>query len=765
MHLANKILTNTILSADKHYIPKGKIPKNSQLLPDNIRSQIKIRDDLRKQNPKDPNIKTLNEEIAQLVCTHKSNIWKQKLEENWDHKQNTHVLWKTINNLANKKTVAQPNRTITFNNTTYTTPKQIAKAFNKQFVNVTKHTTKPNNRMIDKKTKSLKQDYIQITIEQVKEAIRTSKNNNSTGPDNINIKHLKHLGPVAIAYLTQLYNIALNSNNIPHTWKLAKIVPIPKPHKDAGMGTSFRPISLLSPIAKTLEKVILPHITQNIPNKEHQHGFKQKHSTTTALHNINNTIIKGFNEKRPPARTVMVALDMSKAFDTVNIHTLIHKTHQTNIPPTILKFTANYIKGRKAYTTYQDSQSKQQQLKTGVPQGGVLSPTLFNIYMSDIPKPPSGIDLETYADDITTLSTHQDIHTAQTKLQPYLQDIHNWTEDNNLKLNPDKSTSTLFTPDPAEYSTQLNLQINNTLIPTVKNPKILGLTFDPKLNYGEHIKTTQDKANKTTNILKALTSTKWGKQKETITTTYKTICRPILEYASTIWSPIVSNTNINKLQTTQNTALRIATGCTADTNAQHIHEETLILPIQEHLKLHASLLHQKSQHPVHPLHKLTQQQPPDRNMKESIFRQGNTHITHIQTDPATVSEDTIKQNITTLHTSSVQKYLSSRQNNKIINQIAPGINKTEETLPRQTRRMLAQLRTGKCPLLQAYKHKIDPLTNTSPLCPLCKNTEHTTQHLFNCTHIHTHLTPLDLWKDPVGTAGLLAIWEQRLDGH
>ncbi|MGK2940486.1 MAG: reverse transcriptase domain-containing protein [Immundisolibacter sp.] len=765
VHLANKILTNTILNADKHHIPKGKIPKNSQLLPDNIRTKINIRDDLRKQNPKDSNIKTLNEEISQLICTHKSNIWRQKLDENWDHKQNTHILWKTIDNLANKKTSAQPNRAITFNNKIHTTPKQIAKAFNKQFINVTKHTTKPQNRKIDKKTKSLKHDHIEITTEQVKEAIKTSKNNNSTGPDNINIKHLKHLGPVAIAYLTELYNISLNTNNIPQIWKLAKIVPILKPQKDAGTGTSFRPISLLSPISKTLEKVILPHITQNIPNQEHQHGFKQKHSTTTALHNINNTIIKGFNEKRPPARTVMVALDMSKAFDTVNIHTLIHKTHQTNIPPTILKFTANYIKGRKAYTTYQNSQSKQQQLKTGVPQGGVLSPTLFNIYMSDIPKPPSGIDLETYADDITTLSTHQDIHTAQTNLQPYLQDIHNWTEENNLKLNPDKSTSTLFTPDPAEYSTQLTLQINNIPIPTVKNPKILGLTFDPKLNYGEHIKIAQEKANKTTNILKALTSTKWGKQKETITTTYKTICRPILEYASTVWSPIVSNTNINKLQTTQNTALRIATGCTADTNAQHLHEETHVLPVQEHLKLHASLLHQKAQHPDHPLHKLTQQQAPPRNMKESMFRQGNPYINHIQTDSATVTEDNIKQNITTLHTSSVQNYLTTRNNNKIINQQAPDINKAEETLPRQARRRLAQLRTGKCPLLQTYKHKIDPLTHNSPLCPLCKNTEHTTQHLFTCTHINTQLTPLDLWRDPVGAAGLLATWELELDGH
>ena len=149
--------------------------------------------------------------------------------------------------------------------------------------------------MIDKKTKSLKQDYIQITIEQVKEAIRTSKNNNSTGPDNINIKHLKHLGPVAIAYLTQLYNIARNSNNIPHMWKLAKIVPIPKPHKDAGNGTSFRPILLLSPIAKTLEKVILPHITQNIPNKEHQHSGK--HTLHTKTHNQNNSNSKQESHK------------------------------------------------------------------------------------------------------------------------------------------------------------------------------------------------------------------------------------------------------------------------------------------------------------------------------------------------------------------------------------------------------------------------------------------------------------------------------------
>ena len=83
------------------------------------------------------------------------------------------------------------------------------------------------------------------------------------------------------------------------------------------------------------------------------------------------------------------------------------------------------------------------------------------------------------------------------------------------------------------------------------------------------------------NLLKALTSTQWSKQKETIVATYKAISQPIIEYASTVWSPIVSHTNLNKLQITQNSALRLATGCTKDTNIQHLHEETKVLPLKD----------------------------------------------------------------------------------------------------------------------------------------------------------------------------------------
>ena len=192
-------------------------------------------------------------------------------------------------------------------------------------------------------------------IDLFQEALKQSKNNNSQGPDKINIRHLKHIGPLV--------------HIIPYTWKLANIVPIPKPNKDTDKSTPYRHISVLSVIAKTLEKSFLPYITSNTPM---QHGYKIQNSTVTVLHTLNNTVAQGFNQMAPPTRTITVALDMSKAFDTINIHTLIRKLLQTKIPGTIIKLIANYNE-RKAYTTYIKHTSRQHQFKTGVSQGGVIS--------------------------------------------------------------------------------------------------------------------------------------------------------------------------------------------------------------------------------------------------------------------------------------------------------------------------------------------------------------------------------------------------------
>ena len=155
--------------------------------------------------------------------------------------------------------------------------------------------TRKTDGHINRATHNMQGYNITFITSQVQEAIKQSKNNNSQGHDKLNIRHVKHIGPLGLAFLTSMFKTALNKNKIPHTWKLANIVLIPKPSKDTNKGTSCRPISLLSVIAKTLEKSLLPYITANIPSKPMQHGYKTQHSTVTALHTLNNAVAKRFD--------------------------------------------------------------------------------------------------------------------------------------------------------------------------------------------------------------------------------------------------------------------------------------------------------------------------------------------------------------------------------------------------------------------------------------------------------------------------------------
>ena len=141
--------------------------------------------------------------------------------------------------------------------------------------------------------------------------------------------------------------------------------------------------------------------------------------------------------------------------------------------------------------------------------------------------------------------------------------------------------------------------------------------------------------------------------------TYQAVMRPALEYASSVWSPIATSTSINKLQVMQNAALRTDTECTQDTNIQHLHDETLTLPIHEHLQLYASRYKQKTQHPSHPLHKHTTYFSTPR-LKKTIFNNGR-YTTNIPT----VTTTDIKTNMRHIHTSIVSRHLATRGNNKI----------------------------------------------------------------------------------------------------
>ena len=215
-----------------------------------------------------------------------------------------------------------------------------------------------------------------------------------------------------------MLNTSLNTNIIPHTWKLTSIVPIPNSHENIDKRTSYRPICLHSVIAKTLETSCIPYITyQAHPT---QHRYKIQHYTVTALHTLKNTIAKGFNQMAPPSRTITVTFDVSNDFYTINIRTLIRKLLQTKIPCSTIKFIANYMKGRIAFTIYINHTSAQHKFKTGVPQVDVLSPTLFNIYTADILPLGAPVHVMVYADDIAITSTHTSTSAEKTYNHTYI---------------------------------------------------------------------------------------------------------------------------------------------------------------------------------------------------------------------------------------------------------------------------------------------------------------------------------------------------------
>ena len=189
------------------------------------------------------------------------------------------------------------------------------------------------------------------------------------------------------------------------------------------------------------------------------HGFRKGRSTTTALQSILDHINNGLNRKKPVHRTVSVAIDLSRAFDTVDHQILLDDINQLNLNDYIKKFLCSYLRGRLTYVMFRNSKSKYRKVKQSVPQGGVLSPVLFNLYMSSMPSPPGSINLST---------------------------LDTWFKSRNLNISPSKSSATLFTTSSNEINIELGVEIAGESVPTVKKPKILGVTFDGLLTFKEH---------------------------------------------------------------------------------------------------------------------------------------------------------------------------------------------------------------------------------------------------------------------------------------
>ena len=244
IHTSNIICTIIILMADKHNIQKGKMHSNCRFLPEDI-WKITQRNNMRRANTCDPALKLLNEEITSDIQKHTQNIWKEHLDAHWDREHNLHIHWKTIHGLFNR---AHPTILNNYNNIQEPNNNHTQTYCELFHQTIHKHCQTRKQQSSDRATQNIQGYNITLTTTQVQEAIKQRKNNNSQGPDKLNIRHLKHICLVGLAFLTSMFKTALTTNIIPHIWKLVNIVPTPNHSKDTYKDTPYRPISLLSAI-------------------------------------------------------------------------------------------------------------------------------------------------------------------------------------------------------------------------------------------------------------------------------------------------------------------------------------------------------------------------------------------------------------------------------------------------------------------------------------------------------------------------------------
>ena len=599
--------------------------------------------------------------------------------------------------------------------------------------------------------KSKSDPKINITTAQTLKAIKNCKNSKALGPDEISPVMMKHLGPHGIKFSTGIYNNSVNKAIIPSIWKTGRIIPLLKPKKAVDQGPSYRPISLLSPPAKILESILLPEISNSINYAPHQHGFRKGHSTTTALQSISDHITKGLNQNKPVDRTIAVAIDLSRAFDTVNHEILLNDILHLPLNSNIKKFLNAYIRGRQTYVEFRNTRSKFRKMRQGVPQGGVLSPVLFNLYMSKMPSPPPGTRLVTYADDSNVLRSGTDIKDMCDNLNQYLQVLDTWFKNRSLFISPAKSSATLFTTAPNEVNLILPIEIDNQPVPTEKQPKFLGITFDSLFTFKYHISNIKSKVSSRNNILKALSGTTWGKDKDIILDTYKAIGKSIMSYCAPIFSPNLAESNWASLQTAQNEALRTALGCVNKTSIDHLHAESKILPVKEHCNMLSEQFLLATQKHDHPNNHRLDIPITGRIMKKTLDTKHARSIQDIlQIADGNIDTDIYKTKLKEIHTKSVASAISNQKNNKVLNIPAPPVHESEKELPRKTRSLLSQLRSGHSSFLNSYLHSIN--ASDTDKCPKCQIETHTTEHLFNCTSNQTDLTPESLWTNPKNAA-------------
>ena len=331
---------------------------------------------------------------------------------------------------------------------------------------------------------------------EIKSIIKNLKNNKAPGKCGIMNNTIKKLTNVALMYLVNIINLMLLTGIFPQIWKIANVLAIPKPNKDSKIPNNYRPISLLSNLSKIAEKVIAVRLLKELIDKNilqsEQFGFREKTSTAHALLFIRNDIMNGFKNGKS---TSMVLLDIEKAFDTVWHKGLVFNLIKIGISPYLIKIINSYLRNRKFECKINNTCSRAKSIAAGVPQGSILGPWLFLVYIHDLPKQPR-TKLSIFADDTSIRSTNKSIKQSSIDVSDHLKILKPYYDKWKIKVNALKSEYILFTRKRKRGNDNpVRMMLSDTPIEHKTAVKYLGITFTTKCKFNVHVNKELNKAS------------------------------------------------------------------------------------------------------------------------------------------------------------------------------------------------------------------------------------------------------------------------------
>lgn len=564
-----KLLQDRLAAAADQCKKFHSINRDRGILPRNILEYIKMRNRIRRQYQKyrspslQVELRRLNSTIKSAIRTFRSELWNQKLESYAKHDGG---LWKLVDELKNNTAHTLPSLKDPAGRWVHDPlPKAelLATSLTSQFQEEdptslcrnTAHRVFVNN-YLEHLSPAPDSDIPEFDVSEVKSVIQNLVLHKAPGADHISAKMLKHLPSSYFDFITELFNECWRTGYYPAAWKESIITCIPKLGTDLSHPQSYRPISLLSILSKVFERLIYNRFqaftdSQNI-SKPEQFGFRRNHSCSLQLLRLTELIKDAWSRK---SHVLLILLDFQKAFDKVSHVDLIYKMIKLQYPPQLIKLLHHYLQDRTYRVRVNDFYSSSFPIHAGVPQGSILGPSLFNLYVQDFPDIFSGEVLQ-YADDTALLISTRTTNGMFFRAQKALNKVSAYCSVWKIKLNIEKSCAIIMTKgnlmDPPP------LYIQHRPLQYKRESKYLGILLDCKLTWKPHLKQLLSSIKQIYGSLYSILGRSSKLSTFNKLLVLKTFILPKLLYGSCAWGT-TSISNIRTLQSFLHRILRDVT--------------------------------------------------------------------------------------------------------------------------------------------------------------------------------------------------------------